>query len=65
MNNRDKMSNIEALASYLLGIIDDGEIDEHFIPIFNAQTKEKDDDYVEVVKTIFHWAKASTEEGRR
>lgn len=56
MSNRDKMSNIEALASYLLDVIDAGEVDEHFAPIFNAQSKGKDDDYMEVVKTLFRWA---------
>ena len=56
MSNRDKVSNIEALASYLLDVIDAGEADEHYLPIFNAQCNGKDADYIKVVKALYRWA---------
>ena len=56
MTNTEKLSNIQALASYLDDL--NGETDEHFLPIFIAQTKDnKDEDYVNVVKTLYEWAK--------
>lgn len=56
MRDIEKLSNIEALADYLLGRADEKTVDEHWQKIYDAQTKEKDKDYVLVVETLFEWA---------
>lgn len=56
MKDREKLSNIEALADYLLDRADEKSIDEHWQKIYDAQTKKEDRDYVLVVETLFEWA---------
>ena len=41
MRDREKLSNIEALANYLLDRADEKSIDEHWQNIYDAQTKKR------------------------
>ena len=55
MKEYEKLSNIESLISYLMDVARNREKDEHYKPIYDAQTTEMDKDYVSVVKMLYKW----------
>ena len=64
MRDYEKLSNIESLATYLMDVVYNGKKDEHYKPIYDAQTTEKDEDYISVVRTLYKWANGMVKEGK-
>lgn len=56
MTEKEKLGNIEIIARYLHEQILSGSADEHFYPIYKAQTSNVDTEYRLIVESMYSWA---------